>query len=164
MSYLCTIWIGLHVSEWLYAPSENVTIKVAGHWNNKSTNHYFYGVDLPYRNYTHLIENEIDCELGDLDYIEIIATSGNSLQVDRVDYVRYEGRDYYGNNSYFFHSYFFHYKSSDTCQNSCCISTDNETQCEGISSKVYNLRKTMDCDSDPCPEIKEEDYPLIDSW
>lgn len=158
-SYLCPIWIGLHVSDWMYASSYNVTVKLVGYWNNNPTEHYFYNVDFPYVNHTTTIWEDIDCEFGGLDYIELIANEENSLQVDYVDYVRFQGKDYYNTKYGYYYSYFLHYESDDTCNGSCCISTEVEPRCDEITSKKYYLTQTMDCDVDPCDELQEEVIP-----
>lgn len=171
VDYYCPLRLGFHVSDWRYASSFNTTIEITGTWNNVETKHYLYEVDFPTINMTQTVWRDVPCELGGLKTVEVIANSDNSLQIDYLDYVHYEGRDYYGYGSQYF-SYNFYYKSDDTCVDLCCISTEDEPLCDQIPSKVFNLYKVYDCDVDddcpvetqsptPAPTISETEEPDV---
>lgn len=159
---MCLLSLGLHVSAWLYATSINATIKLSGNDQGTIQTYYLYNVDFPQNNMTWIINEDVPCDLGVLNYVEVIANSDNSLQIDYLDFLQYEYRQYvdpsYPDYGYEFLSQYYQYSSDDTCDGSCCISTEEEPQCDEITSKVFNLNYEMDCDVDPCELHQESVY------
>lgn len=159
---MCLLSLGLHVSIWLYATSINATIKLSGNDQGTIQTYYLYNVDFPENNMTWIINENVPCDLGVLNYIEVIANSHNSLQIDYLDFIQYEYKQYvdpsYPDYGYDFISQYYQYSSNDTCDGTCCISTEEEPQCDEITSKVFNLYKEMDCNVNHCVLHQESVY------
>ncbi len=114
---MCKLSLGLYILSSIY----NVTLVIEGNLDT----YILYNIDFPNTDITHIINQDIQCDLGELKSLEII--TDELIDID-VDFIQYEFRDYNGD---MFYSKYFQYKSN----NDCCL---------------YNLHFDMDCNSEGC--------------